>query len=162
MISFICVMAETLPSGLLPEISESLNVPHSYAEQFVTVYALGSFISAIPIVLKTQSWNRKPLFLFGLLLFLLMNTVTVFSPSYILTLVCCFVAGIGAGVIWSLLAGYVSRMVTPDVRGKAVTIAMSGTPFALSIGMPIGSYLGVILNWRIIFMALCQIGLVTL
>lgn len=154
LISFICVMTETLPSGLLPEISESLNVPNSYAGQLVTVYALGSFISAIPIVLKTQTWNRKPLFLFGLLLFLLMNTVTVFSTSYILTLVCRFVAGIGAGVIWSLLAGYVSRMVAPDVRGRAVTIAMSGTPFALSIGMPIGSYLGVLLNWRIIFLIL--------
>lgn len=154
LISFICVMTETLPSGLLPEISESLNVPSSYAGQLVTVYALGSFISAIPIVLKTQTWNRKPLFLFGLLLFLLMNTVTVFSKSYILTLVCRFVAGIGAGVIWSLLAGYVSRMVAPDIRGRAVTIAMSGTPFALSIGMPIGSYLGVLLNWRIIFLIL--------
>lgn len=62
LISFICVMTETLPSGLLPEISEDLNVPNSYAGQLVTFYALGSFISPVPIVLKTQSWNRKPLF----------------------------------------------------------------------------------------------------
>ncbi|HCV9276255.1 TPA: MFS transporter [Staphylococcus aureus] len=154
LISFICVMTETLPSGLLPEISEDLNVPNSYAGQLVTFYALGSFISPVPIVLKTQSWNRKPLFLFGLLLFFLMNTITVFSLSYILTLACRFVAGIGSGLIWSLLAGYISRMVTPDVRGRALTIAMLGTPIALSIGMPVGSYLGVLLNWRIIFLIL--------
>ena len=45
-------------------------------------------------------------------------------------------------------------MVTPDVRGRALTIAMLGTPIALSIGMPVGSYLGVLLNWRIIFLIL--------
>lgn len=47
---FITIMTETIPAGLLPQISHDLNVSESLAGQLVSVYALGSVIAAIPIV----------------------------------------------------------------------------------------------------------------
>lgn len=41
MTGFICIVTETLPAGLLPEIGSGLNVSPSLAGQMVTVYALG-------------------------------------------------------------------------------------------------------------------------
>lgn len=63
MAGFICILTETIPAGLLIEISKGLGVSESLAGQLVTAYALGSLIAAIPITTATQGWHRKPLLL---------------------------------------------------------------------------------------------------
>ncbi|WP_414652071.1 hypothetical protein [Klebsiella michiganensis] len=59
MTGFICIMTETIPAGLLPEISKGMNISLASAGQWVTVYALGSLFAAIPLTIVTRSWNRK-------------------------------------------------------------------------------------------------------
>jgi predicted MFS family arabinose efflux permease len=39
MTGFIAILTETLPAGLLPEISHGLGVPESWTGQLVTLYA---------------------------------------------------------------------------------------------------------------------------
>lgn len=48
MTGFICILTETIPAGLLPEISSGLAVSPSLAGQLVTAYAAGSLLAAIP------------------------------------------------------------------------------------------------------------------
>ncbi|HCK7163484.1 TPA: MFS transporter, partial [Enterobacter roggenkampii] len=45
MTGFICIMTETIPAGLLPEISKGMNISLASAGQWVTVYALGSLFA---------------------------------------------------------------------------------------------------------------------
>lgn len=52
---FIAIITETLPAGLLPQISIGIEVSEAYAGQFITLYALGSVLSAVPVI----SWTRK-------------------------------------------------------------------------------------------------------
>jgi predicted MFS family arabinose efflux permease len=56
-----------------------------------------------------------------------------------------------AGLAWSLLAGYARRMVAPEQQGRAMAIAMVGTPVALSLGVPFGTWLGAAVGWRSAF-----------
>ncbi|MEK3886596.1 MFS transporter [Bacillus sp. FSL K6-3431] len=151
MAGFICIMTETVPAGLLPHISNGLNVSTPLAGQLVTLYAIGSLVAAIPVTFATQSWKRKPLLLFAIGLFFIFNTITAFSSNYTLTLVARFFAGVGAGIVWSMLTGYARRMVAPELKGRATAIAMVGTPIALSLGVPIGTILGESLGWRAVF-----------
>ncbi|OTQ33732.1 MFS transporter, partial [Gilliamella apicola] len=58
---FISILTEALPAGFLLLISEDLSVTEAQAGQLVTLYALGSLLSAIPLTIATQSWNRKKL-----------------------------------------------------------------------------------------------------
>ncbi|WP_332698713.1 MFS transporter [Halalkalibacter lacteus] len=151
MAGFICIMTETVPAGLLPHISNGLNVSTPLAGQLVTLYAIGSLVAAIPVTFATQSWKRKPLLLFAIGLFFIFNTITAFSSNYTLTLVARFFAGVGAGIVWSMLTGYARRMVASELKGRATAIAMVGTPIALSLGVPIGTILGESLGWRAVF-----------
>ncbi|MCW2255056.1 putative MFS family arabinose efflux permease [Providencia alcalifaciens] len=151
MTGFICIVTETLPAGLLFQISSSLNVESSFAGQTITVYALGSLIAAIPLTIATQSWRRRTVLLCTIVGFLLFNTLTALSSFYWLTLVARFFAGVSAGLAWSLLAGYARRMVQPHQQGKAMAIAMIGTPIALSLGVPLGAWLGGLVGWRSAF-----------
>ncbi|GAB7531409.1 MFS transporter [Pseudomonas sp. 3A(2025)] len=151
MTGFICIVTETLPAGLLPEISSGLEVSASYAGQMVTVYALGSLLAAIPLTIATQSWRRRTVLLLTIVGFLIFNSVTALSSSYWLTLIARFFAGVSAGLAWSLVAGYARRMVIPPLQGRALAVAMVGTPIALSLGVPLGTWLGGFMGWRMAF-----------
>lgn len=151
MTGFICIVTETLPAGLLPQISMGLSIETSMAGQTITAYALGSLIAAIPLTIATQSWRRRTVLLFTIIGFLVFNTLTALSSVFWLTLIARFFAGVAAGLAWSLLAGYARRMVLPHQQGKAMAIAMVGTPIALSLGVPLGTWLGGAIGWRSAF-----------
>ncbi|KPN90092.1 MFS transporter [Pseudomonas nunensis] len=162
MTGFICIVTETLPAGLLPEISSGLNVSPSLAGQMVTVYALGSLLAAIPLTIATQGWRRRNVLLLTIVGFLLFNSVTAWSSSYGLTLIARFFAGVSAGLAWSLLAGYARRMVAVHLQGRAMAVAMVGAPIALSLGVPLGTWLGSLVGWRTAFglMSVLTVGLI--
>ncbi|KTT57824.1 MFS transporter [Pseudomonas oryzihabitans] len=159
MTGFICIMTETLPAGLLPEIAQGLAISNALAGQTVTAYAGGSLVAAIPLTLATAGWRRRRVLLATLLGFLLFNTLTALSSSYTLTLIARLAAGAAAGLAWSLLAGYARRMVVPRLQGRAMAVAMIGTPVALSLGVPLGTWLGGLLGWRLAFAAMSVLTL---
>lgn len=151
MTGFICILTETIPAGLLLQIGDGLGVSEALAGQLVTLYALGSLLAAIPLTTVTRGWRRRPLLLMCILGFLIFNTVTTFSSNYILTLAARFFAGVSAGVLWGMIAGYARRMVPESLKGRAMAVAMVGTPLALALGVPAGTLLGTLVGWRSIF-----------
>ncbi|MGW3958204.1 MFS transporter [Amycolatopsis sp. NPDC005003] len=159
--AFVTVLTEALPAGVLPGLSAGLGVGEAAAGQAVTIYALGTALTAIPLSAATASWPRKRLLLTGVAGFAVANTVTTLSPDYALTMVARFVAGVAAGVVWALLAGYARRLV-PDGAGKAIAIVMAGIPLALSLGIPAGTFLGGLLGWRWAFGVMSAIAAVLL
>ncbi|MFQ6348515.1 MFS transporter [Pseudomonas sp. R11F] len=151
MTGFICIVTETLPAGLLPLISEGLAVTPSMAGQLVTAYALGSVLAVIPMTIATRGWRRRNVLLLTIVGFLLFNSITALSSHYGVTLVARFFAGVAAGLAWSLLASYARRMVAPHQQGRALALAMVGTPIALSLGVPLGTWVGGLVGWRTTF-----------
>ncbi|NWF08141.1 MFS transporter [Pseudomonas salomonii] len=159
---FITILTEAMPAGLLPQMSEGLQVSQALVGQLVTLYALGSLLAAIPLTLLTQGWRRRPLLLIAIGGFALVNSVTALSTHYGLTLVARFFAGVFAGLLWALLAGYASRMVAPRLQGRAIAVAMLGAPLALSLGVPAGTFLGTAVGWRLSFAIMTGLTLLLL
>jgi len=151
MTGFIAILTETLPAGLLPQISQGLSISQASAGLLVSAYALGSLLAAMPLTIATQSWRRRRVLLIAVVGFLLFNSLTTVAGTFALALCARFMAGVAAGLAWGLLAGYARRLVPPQLQGKALAIAMVGTPIALSLGTPAGTWLGSVFGWRIAF-----------
>ncbi|MEV6803906.1 MFS transporter [Streptomyces sp. NPDC051132] len=159
---FITSLTETLPAGLLPAISHDLGRSESATGQTVTVYALGTALTAIPLTAATARWRRKRLLLTAMAGFAVANTVTAVSSLYGLTMAARFVAGVAAGLAWALLAGYARRLAPPHLQGRAIAVAMAGIPVALSLGVPAGTFLGQVTDWRVAFLAMTALTVVLL
>jgi len=151
MAGFITIVTEALPAGLLPQIAAGMQIPPTWAGQMITVYALGSLLAAIPLTAATQGLRRRPLLLAAIAGFAVANTITAVSASYPLSLVARLLAGVSAGLLWALLAGYAARLVPAHQQGRAIAVAMAGAPVALSLGVPLGTWLGNLLGWRLCF-----------
>lgn len=159
LLGFVAILTETLPAGLLPDIGRSLNLSDAFTGQLVTSYALGSVAAAIPGAVLTRRWRRRSVLLLAVGGFLIFNTVTAVSSSYPVTLVARFMAGAAAGITWGLVPVYARQMVASAQQGRAMAIALVGTPLALSLGVPVGTWIGTVVGWRVPFATMSAIAL---
>lgn len=149
--SFIIILTEVLPAGLLPQLAASLDSSQAVMGQLISVYALGSVLAAIPLAAATQGVGRRTLLLTAIGGFTIVNTVTALSTSLPLIFVARFLGGVAAGLAWAMMVGYAARMVPAAQKGKAIAVAMAGTPLALTVGIPAGTFIGNLVGWRLTF-----------
>jgi predicted MFS family arabinose efflux permease len=162
LMGFLLIATETMPAGLLPQIASGLDVTEGTAGQFVSAYALGTVIAAMPAIALTRGLRRKPVFLVGILGFLAANLITAFSTDIVLSLGARLLAGAFSGLLWGMTAGYARRITAPQHAGRALSVASVGTPIGLAVGTPFGSWLGTTFDWRWSFGVLAILTVVTL
>lgn len=151
MAAFVTLLTEVLPAGLLPQMAQGLVVSEAWVGQTISIYAIGALVAAIPLTVATQGVRRRALLLSAMIGFAIANGVTALSPSYGLTMAARFLAGVSSGLLWALLAGYAARLVPENQKGRAIAVAMVGTPLALSLGVPAGTFLEHWTGWRMCF-----------
>ncbi len=149
--AFMAILTEALPAGVLPEMARGLSVGESAAGQTLTVYAIATGLTALPVTAATAAWRRKRLVVAAVVTFAAANTVTALSSDYLLTMVVRAAAGVAAAVVWAELVGYARRLAPPHLVGRAIAITMAGVPLALSLGIPLGTLLGGLIGWRATF-----------
>ena len=159
-VTFVGILSEMVPTGVLPQMSEGLAISETQVGFLVGVYALASAIFAIPLVSATLAVNRKMLLMALLIGFAASNLVVAFATSYQVIVGSRVLGGICAGVMWPMIAAYGSRLVPPDMTGKAVTVIMAGNTLGVSIGLPAMTTIGLTFGWRVSFITLSVIILV--
>jgi predicted MFS family arabinose efflux permease len=160
MAAFITLLTEIMPAGLLLPMAEGLGVTQSFAGQFITAYAAGALVSAVPMTTLMQGLQRRPLLLFAITGFSVVNLVVALTDSYVIALIARFFAGVFGGIVWSLLAGYAVRISPSHLSGRAIAIAGDGATIALVLGVPIGSLIGRTIGWQGSFALMSALALV--
>ena len=155
---FTAVVTEILPTGLLPLMSRGLHASDSQVGQLVSIYAITTAITAIPLTALTRRIPRKALLISLVLGFAAVNGVTALAPSYPVVFMARLVGGMLAGLLWAMAAGFAMRMVPSQNAGRALSIAMIGTPLAFAFGLPIATALGAALGWRPAFGIIAAVG----
>lgn len=149
--AFMGILTEALPAGVLPEMARDLSVSEAAAGQSLTIYAIATGVAAIPLSVTTSAWRRKRLLLLAVVTFAVANVVTAVSASYPLTMAFRLLAGVAAAAVWAELVGYARRLAPPHLQGRAIAVTMAGIPLALSLGIPVGTFLGGLFGWRLTF-----------
>jgi predicted MFS family arabinose efflux permease len=158
--AFTAVMSQLLPAGLLPQLGASLHVSQGQVGLLVSVYALASFLSAIPLTAALRGLPRRPVLIGVLTGFALCNAVAAASSSYPLTLSARLLAGAVDATLWAMLAGYAAGMVAAERRGRAIAIVLAGITVALCLGIPAATAVATTIGWRACFAALAALAVV--
>lgn len=156
---FVTLLSETLPAGLLLQMSDDLGISTSTAGQTVTVFAVGCLVGAIPLTSLTASLPRRAVVVGMLLGFVVVNTATALAPSLPILLATRFLAGLGAGMTWALIPSYARRLSPPHLAGRAIALTALGSTLALAVGVPAGTALGELVGWRWTFGVLSVVAL---
>lgn len=147
-VTFVGILSELMPSGVLPQMMEDLNISKIEAGNLVGYYAVASAIFTIPLISLTMQFNRKTLLLVLLGGFAVSNIVAGLSHDYTVIIVLRIIGGVFAGVMWPMIAAYGMRLVNEDQHGKAIGVIMAGNTLGISVGMPVMTSIGNDYGWR--------------
>lgn len=153
-VTFVGILSELMPSGVLPQMMQELNLSEIQGGNLVGYYALASAIFSIPLISATMHYNRKILLLMLLAGFAISNIIVAFVSNYTLVISMRVIGGICAGIMWPMIAAYGMRLVSPEQYGKAVAVIMAGTTLGISLGMPLMTWIGDHYGWRIEFIVI--------
>ena len=153
-VTFVGILSELMPSGVLPQMMHDLNLNEVQGGNLVGYYALASAIFSIPLISVTMHYNRKLLLLLLLGGFAISNFIVAFVSNYAVVVSMRVVGGICAGIMWPMIAAYGMRLVSPKQTGKAVAVIMAGTTLGISLGMPLMTWIGDNYGWGTAFIAI--------
>lgn len=154
-------MTEFVMMGILPDVASSLHISIPEAGHLISAYALGVVVGAPTLVGVLGSHPPKRILIGLMFLFTLFNALSAFSPDYEMLLGARFLAGLPHGAFFGVGAVVASRLAGRGKVATAVSIMFSGLTIANIVGVPIGTYVGHNFSWRITFLIIACIGLLT-
>ena len=146
--TFVYVTAETLPVGLLPQLSAGLHVRPGTVGLLVTAYAAVAALTAIPLTVSLEHRSRRTVVVGCVGLLALSQFVVAAAPDYAVVLAARILCALAHGVFWSMLAPVAARLAPPGQAGRATALVFAGNSLALVGGVPIGTALGHAIGWR--------------
>ena len=105
---------------------------------------------------------RKYLALGLMLFFSIANLSSFIAPDYGSMLVSRFAAGLPHGAFFGVAAVIAASLVAPTKRGWAISMVMAGLTVSNVIGVPFATWLGQSYGWRLLFLLVGLIGIITL
>ncbi|WP_341487600.1 MFS transporter [Pararhizobium sp. A13] len=145
---------------LLPKMSADLSVPIAAVGSLVTIFTLTLAISSPILTTLTGSLNRRKLLIWSMLAFAAANLVAWASRDYWGIMVARILLALAAGLYTPNANALAGAIVSPEKRGRALSIVNGGITLAIALGLPLGSLIGDAFGWRMTFLGVGLLSLI--
>lgn len=155
-------VTEFAPMGMLPVIAADLNVSIPAAGLLISAYALGVVIGAPLMTLTTGRIPRRTLLIGLAAIFTFGNILSAISDSYGMLIAARIITSFNHGAFFGIGSIVAASLVTPERRASAVAAMFMGLTVANIVGVPLATWAGEQLGWRISFWGIAALGVVTM
>jgi DHA1 family inner membrane transport protein len=160
--SFAIGTTEFVAIGLLPEISDALEISTPMAGHLVSAYALGVVVGAPLLIALGTRLPRRALLIALMAIFVLGNVASAVAPSFWTLFAARVVTALPHGAVFGLSAVVAAQLVPPGRRAAAISLAFLGLTLSSVVGAPGSTLLGQQLGWRWAFVLVTALGLLGL
>jgi len=160
--SFASVTTEFLPVGLLPDIGRDYGITTGETGLMMTLPGLLAAIAAPGVMMAAGKTDRRWLLIGLSFLLLLSASTSAWAPNWQVMLFSRGLAGISLGAFWAMGLAVAGRLVSQDSAGKAIAAVFGGVTAAMILGVPFGTFIAGIFNWRSAFSAAALIAVLPL
>lgn len=160
--AFCIGMTEFLPMGLLPDIAHSLQASIPATGNLVTVYALGVVIGGPLVVALTIHLPRKATLLGLMGVFVLGNALCALAPNYGMLAAARVFTALSHGSFFGIGAVVALHLAPPGQSSRALALMFTGLTLANVLGVPLGTLLGQLTDWRMPFWTVSACGVLAL
>ncbi len=158
---FLGALDQTIVGPALPTIVTELKGNDVYVWA-VTIYLLTSTIS-VPFWGKLSDlYGRKPLFMIGIVIFLVGSALSGLSQDMTQLILFRGIQGIGAGSLFPIALAVIGDLFSPAERGKYQGLFGAVFGIAFIVGPLVGGFLTEQISWHWIFYVNLPIGLISL
>ncbi|WP_129669142.1 MFS transporter [Phytoactinopolyspora endophytica] len=155
---FAIVTTEILPIGVLTAVGASFRISDGVAGLMMTMPGVLAAIAAPTVTVATARLDRRLMLCLLMLVLTLANILAAVATAYWVMMISRVLVGFVIGAFWSIGAGLGARLVRPERAGLATAVIFSAVPLGSVLGVPAGTLIGNIADWRAAFVALAIVS----
>ncbi|MBY7142608.1 MFS transporter [Virgibacillus sp. NKC19-3] len=159
--TFIIGTDDFVIAGLLPHISNDMNVTIAAAGQLVTAFAIAYAVGAPIFGTLTMNLPLKTLLVVSMLVFAIANALSAVVSSLEMLFLTRILAALAAAIFTPLAMTASANLASDKMRGKALSVILAGITIGLVLGAPIGTWIGNAANWRYSFVFVAVVSFIT-
>jgi predicted MFS family arabinose efflux permease len=156
--SFVLVLSEFLPIGLLPAIADDLGVSIGTAGLMVVTTGLAGAVAAPVVTVFTSRLDRRTVLISLSVLLVIADLLGAFAPNFGVLLVARVLLGAAVGGFWAIGAGIASRLVAQPSVIRATSFITAGVSIATVVSLPLGAFVSSVASWRTAFLIGAALG----
>lgn len=138
-------------SMALPLIIKEFNLTMADAGLLGTATLIGVGLSSIVMGWFADNYGRKTALMTGIAIFGLFTAAIGLSGSYYHVLTLRFMAGLGLGGIWGVIAAYINETWPANESGRAAAFVFSSWPVGFGFVAWLSGYVLPRYGWRVLF-----------
>ncbi|MGW7088244.1 MFS transporter [Streptomyces sp. NPDC054871] len=151
---FAMVTSEFVVAGLMPQMADGLGATIPEIGYLITAFAAAMAFGGpfLTIALLKMRQKSALIVLFGI--FLAGNVLAALAPDYRTMLVARVITGVASQAFFGVSISMCAQLTRPEVRGRAIAVALNGLMLGTLLGLPISTVIGEHLGWRAAFWAI--------
>ncbi|MDF3309710.1 MFS transporter [Rhodococcus sp. T2V] len=140
-----------IPGFVLPSIAKDWEVSVASLTPMALAGVFGTIFGSMLLAPLADRVGRRPLIMFGALLFGVFNIAAAFAPNLEIMIALRLLAGLGLGAVPVTLFTYGTEMAPSRLRGTIVTLISAGLALGGLVGGFAAGFLIPVLGWRSMF-----------
>jgi len=147
-------------AGILPYIANSFAVTLQAVGYLVTVFAIIYAIFGPILAMRTALWNKPKLLIASLGVFIAGEVISAFAINFYMLIVARVISAVGASLFTPVAFALAVTLAPEEKKGKALAIVSGGLILSMAIAVPIGTWISILLGWRVTYLFIAVIGII--
>lgn len=159
--TFVAGTVELVIAGILSMIAKDLRVSEGTVGQLVSIFSFVFAFGAPLLIALTSRVERRKLLLIAMLAFLGGNILSICSPNYTTLLIARIILAASCSVVVVVSVTMAANTVEAGLRGRAIGLIFMGLSASLVLGVPLGTMIGENFGWRMTFVLVSVLAIVS-
>ncbi|WP_078992836.1 MFS transporter [Streptomyces sp. MMG1121] len=156
---FAMVTSEFAVAGLMPQMADGLHTTVPRIGYLITAFAAAMAAGGPVLTVLLRRLPPRTALLALLGLFLAGNVLAATATGYGTMLAARIVTGAASQAFFGVALSLCARLTRPEIRGRAVAVAMNGLMLGTLLGLPLCTLVGERFGWRAAFWAASALAL---
>ena len=153
---------EFSPMGFLPEIARDLEISIPRAGMLISAYALGVMLGAPLMTLWLSRYPKRKSLILLMAIFTIGNILATLAPNYLGLMGARIITSLNHGAFFGIGSVVAASVVAKDKQASAVAMMFMGLTIANIGGVPLATWIGQHIGWRMAFLGISLLGLLTM
>jgi len=157
---FAMVTSEFVVAGLMPQMADGLDVTVPQIGYLITAFAVAMAAGGPFLTIALMKLPPRTALMVLFAVFLTGNVLAATATGYGVMLAARVITGIASQAFFGVGISLCAQLTRPEVRGRAIAVAMNGLMLGTLLGLPLSTLVGERWGWRAAFWTITAITVV--
>ncbi|MFF5254774.1 MFS transporter [Streptomyces leeuwenhoekii] len=157
---FAMVTSEFVVAGLMPQMADGLNATVPQIGYLITAFAVAMAAGGPFLTVALMKLPPRTALMVLFAVFLTGNVLAATATGYGVMMAARIITGIASQAFFGIGISLCARITRPEVRGRAIAVAMNGLMLGTLLGLPLSTLVGERYGWRAAFWSISALALV--